>query len=71
MATALPPCPNCGSEETHMLVWGLPGPEALERAQREPITFGGCLVPSGGPWPNAHCPVCQHQWVDATVTYET
>lgn len=69
MATGMPPCPRCGCDETRMLVFGLPGPELMERAESEPIEIGGCLVPGERPWPNLSCPACNHQWLDAGAEF--
>lgn len=38
------PCPDCGSTEVVPVVFGLPGPELLERARRGEVALGGCMV---------------------------
>ncbi|HHW84537.1 MAG TPA: hypothetical protein GX743_12130 [Actinomycetales bacterium] len=62
MPTGLPPCPVCGCDETRMLFWGMPSPELAERAEREPIEFGGCVLPGERPLPSLMCPACNHEW---------
>ena len=37
------PCPACGSMEVVPVIFGLPGPDLVERARRGEVTLGGCM----------------------------
>lgn len=53
----LPPCPMCGAVEVIPVVFGLPGPELVERANRGEVSLGGCM-----PLPDVlgSCKACGH-----------
>ena len=48
-----PTCPTCGQKMVP-IVYGLPGPELFERAERGEIILGGCM-PEPTRWGCAHC----------------
>ena len=56
-------CPNCGSTDHSMIIWGLPDHSLVERSRDsgEKIRLGGCCIPGNNP-PNNSCNNCGHQW---------
>jgi hypothetical protein len=56
-------CPNCGSTDHSMIIWGMPDPFAMEyrRERGGNVIFGGCCV-SGDTPPDKSCNNCGHQW---------
>jgi hypothetical protein len=55
-----PACPACGSKQVQPIVYGLPGPELIERAERGEVALGGCIVfPENPEW---QCALCLHAW---------
>ena len=56
-------CPNCGSTDHSMIIWGMPDPFAMEylRQRGEKIIFGGCCIPGDNP-PNKSCNDCGNEW---------
>ena len=53
-------CPECGSEDIARIVFGFPGQELMERAQRREIVLGGCWLSDQEPqW---HCKDCEDEW---------
>jgi len=42
-------CPHCGSHELIPIVYGMPGPELAEAAERNELVLGGCVVSSDDP----------------------
>ena len=49
-------CPHCGSARVIPIVYGLPGPELFQAAERGEVALGGCLVDDRNPmW---HCNGC-------------
>jgi len=56
-------CPNCGSTDPSMIIWGMPDPFAMEhhRKRGDDVTYGGCCVPGDNP-PDKSCNDCGHQW---------
>lgn len=51
-----PPCPRCSSASIP-IVYGLPGFEVFEAADRGEVRLGGCVV--DGEEPRWACPVCE------------
>ena len=39
----MPVCPECGSENSIPIVYGRPGTELLEKAERGEVWLGGCV----------------------------
>lgn len=68
-ATGRGTCPACGSEAVVPLVYGLPGRNAAEAAQRGEIELGGCVI--GPQAPTLACRSCEGQFRDphGTVTW--
>ena len=56
-------CPNCGSTDYSVIIWGMPNPFAMEylRQRGEKIIFGGCCIPGKNP-PNKSCNDCGNEW---------
>lgn len=38
------PCPHCGGERVVEIVYGMPGPDLVERSERGEVVLGGCLI---------------------------
>jgi hypothetical protein len=56
-----PPCPECGSSENVVpIVYGYPGEELLEAAERGEVKLGGCVV--AGDDPGWYCKSCAYSW---------
>ncbi len=53
-------CPGCGSRNVIPIVYGLPGPELLDEAERGEVKLGGCGVADG--LPTCLCPSCGKEW---------
>jgi hypothetical protein len=49
-------CPKCGSLDIVPIMYGLPGPEAMEAAEQGRIALGGCCV--GERDPQKQCNSC-------------
>ena len=54
---AWPPCPACGSTDAVEIVYGLPGGDLAEAADRGDVVLGGCMV--GPESPDYECRSCQ------------
>lgn len=52
-------CPDCGGRLIPIL-WGYPGPEMLEKANRGEVFLGGCVLPMNNP--DYHCTGCGHEF---------
>jgi hypothetical protein len=53
-------CPECRSLEVIPIVYGLPGTELTEQAERGEVALGGCILTGNDPaW---HCTACEHRW---------
>lgn len=53
-------CPNCGGTETTPIVYGLPGADLRELADRGPVHVGGCVISH---WDPTHvCNTCAISW---------
>ena len=61
-------CPTCG-EAGVPIVYGLPGPELVEEADRGAIILGGCCVIVDAPMANVGCTACDTEWHDPTLTH--
>jgi hypothetical protein len=57
---APPACPSCGSAEVARVLWGMPGQEMIDQAQREDIDFGGCCMTEDAP--DFRCRACNTTW---------
>lgn len=56
-----PKCPKCGTSDAIPVIYGLPTPEAEERAQRGELILGGCCVHEGHD-PEWFCESCENKW---------
>ena len=52
----------CGSENTIEIVYGYPGPELMESAERGAVELGGCCVFPDEP--DHRCRECDAEWVE-------
>ena len=50
-------CPECGELAGVRIVWGLPGPDDMQRTD---VVFGGCVLPPDPP--DHRCQECGHSW---------
>jgi hypothetical protein len=55
-------CPDCGGAVLPV-VFGFPGPELFEAAERGEILLGGCCMEGDGPV--RECNGCGRRWTDA------
>ena len=55
-------CPNCGAHSVVRIIYGYPGPELFERAERGEVMLGGCCISAEGD-PTSGRPVCG--WLSA------
>lgn len=53
-------CPNCKKKAGVNIIYGMPGIELAEQAERDEIRLGGCIVEENQP--DRHCVSCEHQW---------
>jgi hypothetical protein len=53
-------CPGCKQKTGVKIVYGYPGEEMRQQAERKEIALGGCCEPIGAP--QRECLVCEHQW---------
>ncbi len=54
-------CPRCANQPIVPIVYGMPGPELIERASRGEVALGGCCVT--GEYDNKYaCLSCGHRW---------
>lgn len=53
-------CPNCGISDWMPILYGLPSEVALQAAERNILTLGGCVALDH--MPTAHCRACDHEW---------
>jgi hypothetical protein len=63
-----PICPLCGSGEIIPIVYGLPGPELVEKSEKDKVILGGCMV-----WenqPQSHCNDCGNEWRGNGTTFK-
>jgi hypothetical protein len=44
------------------IVYGLPGPDIFEAAERGEVAIGGCVIGRPDGDPHWACPACQHRW---------
>jgi len=56
-----PACPECGTSENVIpIIYGYPGPELREAADRGEVWLGGCVITGDDPlW---HCKDCGKSW---------
>jgi hypothetical protein len=49
-------CPRCGSLDVVPILYGYPGPEMMDMANKREIELGGCCVTDRDP--RKHCKAC-------------
>jgi ribosomal protein S27AE len=53
-------CPECGDGNVIPIVYGKPGNELIEKAERGEVKLGGCVMSEDSPhW---HCAECGNEW---------
>jgi hypothetical protein len=57
-----PAFPACGAQTAVPIVYGLPGPDIFEAAERGEVAIGGCVIGRPDGDPHWACPACQHRW---------
>lgn len=50
-------CPNCGSDKVVPIIFGKPGQELIESADRGEVKLGGCSMPASRP--KRYCKDCK------------
>jgi hypothetical protein len=57
-------CPKCSSSKGVIkIVYGMPAPDIVDKAEDGKIMLGGCCVTDDDPdW---HCKECHHEWSDS------
>lgn len=53
-------CPQCRARSGVEIVYGEPGFELFEQAERNEIYIGGCVLTEDQP--DRHCTNCDHEW---------
>ncbi|WP_018609571.1 hypothetical protein [Uliginosibacterium gangwonense] len=53
-------CPTCGEKAGVEIVYGMPGADLAEAAQRGEVVLGGCSINLEGP--ERQCTLCGHAW---------
>ena len=53
-------CPQCGQKAAVAILYGFPGPDMADEAERGEIVLGGCIAEIGAP--DRHCLNCGHRW---------
>jgi hypothetical protein len=56
---AIETCAVCGGRGVR-IVYGLPGPELADAAERGELALGGCVI--GDDDPNLQCSACGNEW---------
>lgn len=56
-------CPHCGADAAVPIVYGMPGPEAMEAAERQEAVLAGCVV--SGDDASAACTQCGSTWASS------
>ena len=62
----MPRCPKCGAESVP-IVYGMPGPELIEKEQRGQVVLGGCVIEEKNPNWACKGPI-QHHWAEEETT---
>ena len=63
-------CPKCQkSDQVIPIMFGFPGPEMLEAAERGEIKLGGCCI-SPGTDPEFHCKRCDYDFPDFDAQFD-
>ena len=62
-------CPIC-NENLVQIIYGMPTPEAFEKAEKKEIYLGGCEVFVGLEQPIHHCYNCNNNFYKDLVNYE-
>ncbi len=53
-------CPECSSENAIPIIYGKPGQELVEKAERGEVKLGGCVVSRESPY--WYCADCETEW---------
>ncbi|KYC49578.1 MAG: hypothetical protein AMQ74_01406 [Candidatus Methanofastidiosum methylothiophilum] len=55
-----PNCPECGSEKTVVIIYGIPGQGLLTNSKKSEFIIGGCEKSPDAPI--YHCKRCKNEW---------
>ena len=55
-----PKCPECGSEKTVLILYGIPSHGLLDGSQKGEFILGGCQINPEAP--RYHCKRCKKEW---------
>jgi hypothetical protein len=55
-------CPKCGNDTGIPIVYGLPGPDLMDRAERGEVVLGGCLDMDDNPEWRCMAVGCGTEW---------
>jgi hypothetical protein len=58
-------CPRCRRIAGVVIVYGMPGADLFEAAEKNQLALGGCVIFEDQP--DYRCRQCGHEWVDAAV----
>lgn len=61
-----PKCPECGNKMIE-IVYGMPGPDTIEKYEKGMIHLGGCMVEDVNP--KYHCSTCKRNYYENLVDY--
>ena len=53
-------CPSCKAKDGVDILYGMPSPELIEKAERGEIALGGCVIEENQP--DRRCLKCEHEW---------
>lgn len=53
-------CPKCNGKSVVSILYGMPTPEALKKAERGEVKLGGCVIEADSP--NFSCKSCGYKW---------
>ena len=62
-------CPIC-NEKIVPIIYGMPAPEIVEKAEKKEVYLGGCEVLIGLKQPIYHCYNCDKNFYEDLINYE-
>jgi hypothetical protein len=61
MSTRTYRCPSCKAKAGVTIIYGFPSPTTFEKADRNEVVIGGCVIEDDAP--DRQCTSCGHQWL--------
>ena len=61
-----PKCPNCG-EKLLKIIYGMPGPDTIEKVEQGEVFLGGCMISDSDPV--YHCNICKRSYFENLKDY--